>query len=186
MPLKLNYKNACEKVSDINEHIPTLRAYGERCNHITECGVRYVVSSYAFAMALKGKAPSKFVHVDIESNRNISFFKKECAAEGIPVVFYQQNDLECPIEQTDLLFLDTWHVYGQLKRELARFHSHVNKYIIVHDTTTYEWVDEGVGTFTETKTGLWPAIVEFVQMCHWRVLERFTNNNGLTVLGRIS
>ena len=36
---------------------------------------------------------------------------------------------------TDLLFVDTWHVYAQLKRELDTHGHHVRKYIVLHDTT---------------------------------------------------
>ena len=42
-----------------------------------------------------------------------------------------QLDLDGPV---DLLFIDTFHVYGQLKRELARFEGQVRRYIAMHDT----------------------------------------------------
>jgi hypothetical protein len=32
--------------SDINEHIPTILKYGQECEHITEMGVRWVVSTW--------------------------------------------------------------------------------------------------------------------------------------------
>jgi hypothetical protein len=197
--LDYNYNVACRQKSDIQEHLKTLRLYGEKCNHITECGVRMVVSSYAFAMALKGKTPNKFVQVDLQSNARIEAFKEECKAEGVFVIFYQQNDLECPLEQTDLLFLDTWHVYGHLKLELARWHPYVNKYIIIHDTTIDAEMGESIrmgadiaklSSITklpvdEIKKGIWPAIEKFVQKNPWRIRERFTNNNGLTVLEKV-
>ena len=44
-------------------------------------------------------------------------------------------------ENVDLVFIDTWHVYGQLKRELNKFSVITNKYIIMHDTT----IDETFG-----------------------------------------
>jgi hypothetical protein len=43
----------------------------------------------------------------------------------------------------DLLFIDTWHNYGHLKRELEFHNSNVKKYIIMHDTTLF-------GTYSET------------------------------------
>ena len=47
--------------SDINEHLPVLREYAEKCDTITEMGVRFVVSTYAFAIA----NPKKIVSIDI-------------------------------------------------------------------------------------------------------------------------
>ena len=34
--------------SDINEHIPTILKYGQECNHITEMGVRGILSTWAW------------------------------------------------------------------------------------------------------------------------------------------
>ena len=43
-----------------------------------------------------------------------------------------------------LLFIDTFHVYAHLKRELEWHHNNVEKYIIMHDTTSDEWDGEVV------------------------------------------
>lgn len=198
--LQQRYVEKATTPSDINEHIPTLLKYGSECNHITECGVRSVVSSYAFALALKHKKPNRLIQVDLDWHINLDTFKRECDMEGVDVVFYKQSDLECPIEQTDLLFIDTWHIYGHLKRELERWNGYVSKYIILHDTTSDEWdgesirmglhIDEQVKWSgyprEEITKGLWPAVEEFLESHpEWRIKERFTNNNGLTILERI-
>jgi hypothetical protein len=103
-------------------------------------------------------------------------------------------------EAVDLTFIDTWHVYGQLKRELAKFAPLTKKYIIMHDTTLDEiygetirmgWNPEQQSWETgipveEINRGLWPAIEEFIsENREWVLKERFTNNNGLTVLTRV-
>ncbi len=187
--------------SDINEHIETLYNYAKECNHITECGVRSVVSSWAFAKALlENPNRKRLVQVDLEVHQNVIEFIKVCNANNIEGVFYKGSDLECPIEKTDLLFIDTWHIYGHLKRELERWHSHVDKYIIMHDTTVDEWagetlrcgwdahkqsVESGIPVEEITK-GLWPAIEEFLQTHkEWVLEKRYTNNNGLTILKRV-
>lgn len=196
MVISEKYNLKCCEPSDINEHIPTLYNYALECSHITECGVRTVVSSYAFAHA----KPKKLIQIDPVKTPECSAFIEECSAENIECVFYEENNLECPMEQTDLLFIDTWHVYGQLKRELALWNSYVTKYIIMHDTTVDEWTGElvrcggdsveqslesGIPEL-EIRMGLWPAIVEFLSNHpEWRLKERFTNNNGLTILERI-
>lgn len=200
MSLYRGYVDRCTKTSDINEHLPTLFRYASECNHITECGVNTAVSSYAFAIGLKGKTPNRLIQCDIKNHPNISTFQSLCVAEGIDTVFYEQSDLDCPMEQTDLLFIDTWHIYGHLKRELARWHSYATKYIIFHDTTVDEWIGESIRErhdqlkesretgipLDEIRKGLWPAIAEFIeQHPEWVQVERFTNNNGLTVLKRV-
>jgi hypothetical protein len=198
--LSRKYKIECSVPSDINEHLPTLYKYGLECDHVTEMGVRSVVSSYAFANSLRGREGTKLVQVDLQSNENVQKFGEECAAENLQRVFYQENSLTCPIEQTDLLFIDTWHVYGHLKRELERWNQHVGKYIIMHDTTVDEWLGETVRCGwnsaaqsretgipeNEIRMGLWPAIGEFLEKHpEWKIHERFTNNNGLTILKRV-
>ena len=194
------YIERCSNWSDIYEHLPTLARYGSECNHITEMGVRSVVSSYAFAHALKNKKTHKLVQVHLEDHDNITTFRNECEKENISVVFHKDSSLHCPLEQTDLLFIDTWHVYGHLKRELERWNTYVGKYIIMHDTTVDEWAGEtircklnpkeqsektGIPVHEITK-GLWPAIREFLTAHpEWTLRERYNNNNGLTILERI-
>jgi len=57
------YIEKCNTPSDINEHLPTLKKYAEECSHITEMGVRWVVSTYGLLM---GK-PKKMISYDINS-----------------------------------------------------------------------------------------------------------------------
>ncbi len=200
MSIQQKYERKCREASDINEHLPTLFKYGKECNHITECGVRSVVSSYAFALALKGKENNKLIQVDLQGNQNVINFGKECKDEGVNVTFYEMSDLESPLEHTDLLFIDTWHIYGHLKRELERWHSYAGKYIIMHDTTVDEWWGETIRCgwnaeeqskssgipVDEINKGLWPAIDEFLESHKEWVLEtRYFNCNGLTILKRV-
>ena len=84
------------------------------------------------------------------------------------------------IEPTDLLFIDTFHVYQQLRRELELHADRVRRFIALHDTTTFGETGEH-----ESSRGLWPAIVEFLAgSSQWRVAARYHNNNGLTILER--
>lgn len=199
--IESTYRRLCQTPLDINEHLPTLARYASECSHVTECGVRAAVSSYAFATGLLGRPGSKLVQVDMESHPNATAFQQAAAAEGLNTVFHLQSDLECPLEQTELLFIDTWHVYGHLKRELARWHPYVQKYIILHDTTVDEYYGETLRMgydavrqtretgipLLEIRMGLWPAVVEFLSTHpEWTLRERFTHNNGLTVLMRTS
>jgi len=193
------YKKAISTPSDINEHIETLKKYADECSHITECGVREIVSSWAFAESLKNKNNGKLVQIDTKKSPNIQKFIEINKSVNTDVIFYEQSDLECPIESTDLFFIDTWHVYGQLKRELDRWHKSVKKYIIMHDTEIdgirgetirNRWDAEKQSKETgipinEINKGLKPAIDEFLEEhSEWKIDNIYKNCNGLTVLKR--
>lgn len=186
--------------SDINEHLPTLLEYTKQCDSVVECGVREICSSYAFALGLKGNENNCYTLVDPYKSNKIDGFLSLCKEEGVNASFIEQSDLSCPLIETDLLFIDTWHIYGQLKRELAYWNSSVKKYIIMHDTTVDEWAGETIRSrsngmneakesgfpIEEIMRGLWPAIDEFLrEHPEWKLEKRYTNNNGLTVLTRI-
>jgi hypothetical protein len=176
--LQQTYNDLCARPSDINEHLPTLKKYAEECEHITEMGVRWVVSTYALLM---GK-PKKLISYDInpiDSNAIQEMVKNDTDFE-----FRVANTLDLEIEETDLLFIDTLHNYNQLKGELELHGNKARKYIAFHDTTSFEWIGESYEGKVDEK-GLWPAIEEFLEVNpHWEVHERFTNNNGLTILKR--
>jgi cephalosporin hydroxylase len=197
--LHSKYTALCNTSSDINEHLPTLFKYASECNHVTECGVRTAVSSYAFGSALVGRENTYLIQVDPQTHPNIQAFQSQCVAEGLKSKFYQMSDLDCPLEETDLLFIDTWHIYGHLKRELARWHPYVRKYIIMHDTIVDGVVGETIRCgwdavqqskesgipVDEIRKGLKPAIYEFLaEHPEWIVDSEYINNNGLTILRR--
>lgn len=174
------YKFNCIKYSDIHEHLPTLKKYTEECEHVTEMGVRYVVSTYAFMM---GK-PKKLISYDIVPVENYGIdrnqLKELAKTNGVDFNFVVGDVTKIEIEETDLLFIDTKHVYQQLIVEL-NLHSHkTRKYIIMHDTTKFGEIGE-----SEEGEGLMKAIYEFLgKNSNWEIHEKFDNNNGLTILKR--
>jgi len=178
--------------SDINEHIPTLIKFASECEHITEMGVRGIFTTWVFL----GASPKKLVSYDLYNpshyGSNIQDVYDVAESYGIDFKFVESDVLKVTIDQTDLLFLDTWHSYDQLKGELALHSSKVNKYIVMHDTTTYAHKNEALTSEhseiveVETGKGIWPAVEEFLaSTTEWELLERHINNNGLTVLKRI-
>jgi hypothetical protein len=186
------YEDLCQTRSDINEHLPTLKKYSEECEHITEMGVRWVVSTYAFLAS----RPKRLLSIDMQSpsNWNVSLEPVVNFANDINCNFnfWLANNLEIEIEETDLLFIDTWHSYKQLKSELELHASKVKKYIILHDTVLFGTNDElnsydAWGWENEyEKKGLLPAIDEFLHNNkNWIKHEVFENNNGLIILKRI-
>jgi hypothetical protein len=191
MTLDEKYQHLVDTTSDINEHLPTLKKYAEECTHVTEMGVRWIVSTYAFLAA----RPETMFSIDIQhpSNWGANIKDVEDYAEEIncKYKFWQANNLEIEIEETDLLFIDTWHSYKQLKSELELHASKVRKYIILHDTVLFGTQDElnsydAFGWFNGFKQkGLMPALDEFLEgNKEWTTHEVFTNNNGLIILKR--
>ena len=173
---------------DIFEHIPTLRNYAEQCNHVTEFGVRWVVSTWAL---LAGKPailrsydkwhPSHFGN---EYKGRIERVERVAKENDVDYKFIVGDTLKISIDETDLLFIDTLHTYMQLKGELALHASKVNKYIILHDTTAY--AHRGMGPELggdNVPKGLWDASIEFMaQNPQWKVKQLFQNNSGMAVL----
>jgi hypothetical protein len=188
--------------SDINQHLPTLADYASKCESVFETGVRGCVSSWALTHGLlHNNSSKKLLLMNDITPCNIQVLLNVTKDLPIQMRYEWKNNLNLDLTETyDLTFIDTWHVYGQLKRELAKFAPLTNKYIIMHDTTVDEWLGETIRMnlnaeyqskltgfpIDEINKGLWPAIQEFLEANHnWVLHERFTNNNGLTVLRRI-
>jgi len=191
---------------DIMEHLPTLYNYAKECNSVFETGVRGCVSSWAFLYGLldnnnKETKKSLFLN-DIYSCDISNLLRVSSSFSNIDIKYEWKNNLLLDMKETyDITFIDTWHVYGQLKRELDKFSTVTNKYIIMHDTTVDEIYGETIRCggdavrqsqqtgfpVDEIQKGLWPAVTEFLKNNkEWRLKERFTNNNGLTILERVN
>ena len=201
--IQYNFSKECvgNTESDINEHLFTLYEYARQCDSIVECGVRTAVSSYAFALGLKGNPKNTLRLIDIKYQSNsVNTFLRRAKSEGVNADFTHASDIECERNESDMVFIDTWHIYGHLKRELAYWNEYARKYIIMHDTTVDAVVGETIrnkwNAVEQSKTsgipieeinkGLWPAIEEFLaDHPEWILEKRYTNCNGLTILKRI-
>jgi hypothetical protein len=193
---------ASDSSVDIREHLATLKAYASECDKVTELGVRWVVSTWAF-MAAKPKSLNSF-DLDHFSNYGVSADTLYEAAKdsGVEFVFHQENVLTTNnLKDTDLLFIDTLHSYKQLKMELYLHASKVKKYIIFHDVVSFGESDEGEVPYSDDwpedlkkyystlkdNTGINLAIAEFLTANpEWRIADMYTNNNGLLVIRRAS
>ena len=208
--LETKYIELCNNPCDINEHLPTLKAYAQECSSVFETGVRGVVSSYALLYGLvenKNRTDKVIFLNDIE-HCDIADFKKIAESNSVSVKYEWINNLDLVFsnnENYDLTFIDTFHVYPQLIRELNKFSQVTNKYIIMHDTTVDEFEGELIrncGGYNSNRIdetskntgfspedlckGLRPAIEEFlINNKNWQIKEVFTNNNGLTILEKL-
>lgn len=188
---------------DIEEHIETLYEYAKKCDSILELGVRSCVSSWAFVKGLRDNdfEKKRLLCNDIKYHSNIDGLKRIAVETGVGFGFVEKNDLLMDLrgEEFDLTFIDTWHVYGQLIRELNKFAGSTRKYIIMHDTeidrvhgesvrcnwnTSQQARDTNIPE-AEIRKGLEPAITEFLEgHPEWVIEIVKINNNGLTVLAR--
>jgi ABC-type Fe3+-citrate transport system substrate-binding protein len=180
--IEQEYFNAKNARSDINEHIELLYDLGTRCNHITEMGVRTGESTRAFL-----KTNASLRSYDIQLNDKVGYLFQQAQSVGKDAQYIKADVLDIVIEETDLLFIDTWHSYPQLKQELNLHGNKARKYLAFHDTWTYGVRDESWDKNRKIQgtEGLLPAIIRFmIQNPHWKFKEFRTNNNGLTVLER--
>lgn len=169
------YKICLDSPTDINEHLPILREYAEKCKHITELGTRFGNSTVAFMAA----RPKKFITYDVAYNPRIDYLKKIAADNEINFIFKLENPQS--IEKTDLLFIDTDHHVEQCSKELGLHAKNVRKYLIFHDVVSF-W-EKGQGH--ESGGGLKYAIEPFMQLNpEWKQVYRSEKNNGLLILER--
>lgn len=204
--LERSFLTALTTPSDINQHVQIFREYARKCCHVTEIGVSSRVSSWGFLKGLgEGSSGPSTPRTLVNVDRSIDYhhllkMTRAAATVGVAYLFIQGESVKVDIVETDLLFIDTWHVYGQLKRELEKYSSKVRKYILLHDTTIDGVDGESVRVGwdiaeqsrvtgypeEEIRRGMIPAIEEFVgARPEWKVHHVFTHNNGLTILKRI-
>jgi len=168
---------ACNLSTDINEHLPILKQLAIDCISVAEFGTRDGQSTRAFL-----SANVKLRAYDLELNSKVQTLFDYAASIGKDVAYTQADVLKLDLDPVELLFIDTWHTYDQLKQELAIHGNKATKYLAFHDTHTYGLSGEG-----GTTGGLLPAIIEFlVDNPHWRFKIYRTVNNGLTVLERVN
>jgi hypothetical protein len=189
---------------DIACNLPLVESWLRKAQpaHVTEIGVRWGVSSWAFARYAAERAaaglPAAYVASDITKKDTVA--QLDAAMVGCPGVAYsfvEGDDLELPAWDTDFLFIDTWHTYKQLFRELDRWAPRTRSVLVLHDTATFGQVDEGTEGHggkpvnaslfegVAQKTGLVAAYRDFLATPagdRWEVVEENGACNGITFL----
>lgn len=173
MNLEERYTKACGQSSDMQNHVPRLYRLAIQCDHVTEFGTRHGVSTTAFLHA----QPKKLVCYDTSKKPEVDELAK--LAGRTEFVFHNQDVLKVDIEETDLLFIDTFHTYEQLSQELSLHGNKARKYIAMHDTEQNEVIGEKPGS-----EGLQRAIDEFLAHGTFKMLARYWDSCGMTVLRR--
>lgn len=176
MDFEKEYQDACARDSDIHEHLPIISELTSQCTHATELGVGWAQSTRAFLrhdveMHSYEFNPLPGIREYFDSARNA----------GRNVTLHVADTREVEIAETDIMLVDSLHVYEQVQKELELHAGKVRKYLLFHDTTSFADHGEFGGK------GIWPAVQEFIDShLEWQLTERRTNNNGLTILTRVN
>lgn len=175
MDFEKEYQDACVRDTDIHEHLPVLSELTSQCTHVTELGVGWAQSTRAFL-----RHDVELHSYEFMPQPGIREFFEQAKNAGRNVTLHVDDTRKVEIAETDLLFVDSLHIYEQVQKELELHAGKARKYIGFHDTTTYADRGEFGGR------GIWPAIQEFIDSHpEWQLVERRTNNNGLTILKRV-
>jgi len=194
--LMKEYREFCITKSEINEHLPTLYSLAKEVNSIVELGVCYGKSTRALLAS-----GTKLRSYDVWTEPRVLQLFEYSKNIGNDVEYIQKNSVKTEIEECEMLFIDSWHHYYQLRKELKLHSDKVKKYIVLHDTVSCgssgeDWKSWGNGSQTQYETlcndldtdkidniGINSAIFEFLSdHPEWNVKKHYKNNNGLTVL----
>lgn len=178
--------------------MPVLYSLAQECTSIAEFGVRSIVSSWALLTGLatnKRNLPGKYLGADLNTPGQIEQVKLLAREAKVDFSFVAGDDLQIKMPfDVDLLFIDTLHNYSHLTMEFRVLAPHAKRWIVMHDSShPFELEDEFPVDWSRipadvdrNKRGLWPAITDFLESHpEWRLLHRYVNNHGLTVLERI-
>jgi hypothetical protein len=114
---------------DFHEHMEPLAEYSRKVEHVTEMGIRACISSFAL---LHGR-PKTYIGYDLALHPCVreSITYLGTALQGhMRIETHEADDLFVEIEETDLLFIDTLHSYGQLKLELVKKKKSIIQFIL--------------------------------------------------------
>jgi len=168
--------------SDIREHLGLLRGLALECDVVVELGFRTGVSTSAF---LAAERPKVFSFDLLPSGMMVNSFNSRYPKQ---FEFAIGDSRKIMIPRCDLLFIDTDHTYLTTLTELELHHDRVDKWIVLHDTTTFGDVDRGSKVRVKPQ-GIYTAIETFLLSAaadqEWEIQLRLTNNNGLTILKRV-
>lgn len=81
---------------------------------------------------------------DIIADQRVEDLFQIAHEAGKDVEYIVTDVVQTQITETDLLFIDTWHLQAQLRQELSLHGNLAQKFLIFHDTHTFGTVDESL------------------------------------------
>lgn len=179
MLVDAEFDHRCNTPSDMVGHMETLKALASKVDHVTEFGQNQANSTWAFLAA----RPRVLRSYDLKAIADQQSLKDAADEASVDYRLIQANVLEVEIDPTDLLMVDSWHHYWQLRAELSLHASKVRQFLVFHDTESNgsAWKDSTTGAELQ---GILPAIVGLVEQGEWKCIDRYTRSCGLMVLQR--
>ncbi len=163
-------------------HLPLLKFLASQCNWVTEFGIREGYSTVALLAGAKKCVTS----YDIKRHGIVDELELLRSKNDLPCCwqFHLQDviDKNFLVPCTNLLFIDDYHTYNQVKQELNTHAKKVTKWIAFHDTYT-----QGELSYDEPGAiGICPAIREFIteNEDEWKLVYEAKFNHGLWVIER--
>jgi len=142
------------------------------CESYTEMGVRQG-TTLAIPL-LAGTKKVRGYDIDLALyNKVKQHFDGEAKKKGIDFAVIKESTRDCTIDPVDLLYIDTWHVYEQLKIELNRHAAKVKKYIVMHDTYAVQELRKAINEFLALNP-------------QWRLVNECNINVGFSTIKRVS
>jgi len=111
-------------------HMPAIRYFASQSRVIVELGMNGGNSSRGL---ISGR-PEIFITCDIKAQATSTHLKNLCNANKIDFTFFLKKSIEIEIPNSDLLFVDSNHSYGNVIKELTLHAPKINKFILFHDT----------------------------------------------------
>lgn len=192
--LAARYEQECnDEASDINEHLPTLLhlVLERKPKTVVELGVRYGSSTLAWLLGLHKLGEGHLWSVDcsfpIAGPTHTESLLDPQGPLGVVDFWtfilgydiWPQVQAALP-KKTDILFIDTNHVYEETLVELNMYHKRVNKggVIVLHDTAI-----EFTGNAT-TPQPPFPVLTAVKEFCAEKNLwfDNHENCNGLGII----
>lgn len=171
------YAEACNVVSDVFMHCPTIREFSRRCESVTELGLN---SSGVCIAALAGQPPKYIGYGKDKKHVEVLAGKLPEDVGKTHVRLRVGDSLKIQIQPTELLILDTYHSYTRLKQELLKHAGNVTRYLMI--VNSYAFAVRGEDG---ASPGIMDAVAEFLKdHKRWSIVHNETKNNGLLVLQR--
>lgn len=168
MKIEDKYQELLKTPSDVNENFPMIRESIAAGDFVVELGVRNCISTWA----LLANKPKMLISIDViqPDEKILTEVGKAAEAEGIEFFFAKGDSTQVLIEDIDVLFIDTLHLYSHIVKELWRHSGKVKKRIIFHD-----W------KIPEVRS----CIQDFLYNTDWELEKTSMGSNGLAVCKRV-
>jgi hypothetical protein len=176
-PFYAAFEQSIKAGGALGPHLFTLATLARDCDHVTEFGIHNGDSTIAFLHGLSNKnARMRSYHPE-----RIPLIE-QLAKHGLQTHWtyhWAEPATLAPIEETDLLLLNTRPIYSQLQRELSLHAAQVRRFLIIPHTERF------AKTGADSGPGLTRALLDWVtRQPHWKIEARSPEHGGLTVLKR--